>query len=182
MRRAIKKTGKVQAYQLGQDDNVILCRLIKEGKVNKVSDAEYEIFSQEAVAGYGQFANRGDFIKVDSAGFPYPISKEIFLKNHIHVAGDNYEQKLFPVYVWRYDDGMCPAVQFLIDKKGLVINEEDEKKYFNARLWGTDLSAEKNAYLIFYSIDYDERGEKILDADFNFIEKNEFQLTYDFIE
>ena len=43
------------------------------------------------------------------------------------------------------------------------------------------MSAARDAVLIFYSITRDEQGD-IVDADFNFVAREEFNQTYRFIE
>lgn len=180
MRRAIKKTGnKVVAYQLGVDDREIN-ELIKEGKIKKLSDTQYEIFSQEAINGIGEKANVGDYIKIDSTHHPYPNDKEFFIKNHRHITANEYEQISKPVWVWQADEPMCQEVQFLLDNKGLHIAANEEKKYFTAPLWGTTLSAAQNAYIVFYDIQKNSEG-KIIDIDFNFVENKEFELTYEIL-
>lgn len=177
MRRAIKKSGKkVVAYELGVDDREI-DKLIQEGKIKKISNTQYEIFSQEAIHGVGQKASVGDYIKLDSSKQPYPNDKEFFLKNHKHIVGNEYEQLPGPVYIWQADEPMCQEVQFLLENKGLIIDTEKEKDYFTAPLWGTTLSAAKNAYIVFYDIKKNNEG-KIVDIDFNFVENKEFELTY----
>ena len=72
---------------------------------------------------------------------------------------------------------MCPEVLFLIEHKGLVIDETNPNQYFSATLWNTQESAQENAVLVFYSISRDKAGN-IIDADFNFVERTEFDRTY----
>lgn len=62
----------------------------------------------------------------------------------------------------------------------LLINEEDPDRYFSAQLWGTTLSAAKDAVIVFYSVTRDPDG-KILEISFNFVARSEFDKTYDII-
>lgn len=177
MKLVIKKSGKtVQAYRLGEEHE-ILDRLMEEGKIKQIDEEHYEVFSREAVNGTGEIAKKGDFVKIDSAGFPYPNGVDFFLKNHVHRSGDDYEQLPKPLSAWTSSDKMCEAVEFLQKEKGLVIDEANAEKYFSAPLWGSILSAKKDAVIVFYRIDRDENGI-ITDADFNFVEQTEFEKTY----
>lgn len=180
MKKAIKREGKmVEAYQLGTD-SLRITELLAEGKIKRSSDGSYEIFSQEAVNGKGEMAHNGDYIKVDSKGYPYPSDKNFFEENH-RKAGENiYEQIPKPVDVWTVQEPFCDEIEYLMENKGLVLNENDANKYFNAPLWGSMLSAPKDAELVFYSIDRDEE-RKIVDADFNFVEQSEFKQSYKYL-
>lgn len=177
MRKVIKKNGKiVKAYCLGES-SVVERELIKEGKIVQNGSGGYELFSQEAVNGTGEKAVKGDYFKIDSKGFPYPNDKEFFEKNHVHIQGDAYEQIPKPVLAWTKDDENSSEIDFLIREKGLVIDKDNPVKYFNAPLWGSMLSAEADAIIVFYSIDRDEEG-RIVDVDFNFVAKDEFDKLY----
>lgn len=181
MFKVIKKKGIVRkAYKLG-DNNAVLSELIKEGKIVPVYGGEkYEVFSQEAVnggSGSGQIANKGDWIKIDSANCPYPNERVEFEKNHKHIAGDEYEEIPQELNAWSAEEPISEEIAFLIREKGLVLDEGNPQRYFTAPLWGTIESADKDAVLIFYNISYDENG-RIKDASFNFIEKTEFEMKY----
>ena len=181
MFKVIKKNGIVRkAYRLGEA-NSVLARLMLERKIVPISGGEqYEIFSREAVignSGHGQLAEKGDWIKLDSAGYPYPNKKEVFEKNHKHIAEDEYEEIPKELDAWSAKEPMCEEIAFLIREKGLVLNEEYHKRYYTAPLWGTVESADKDAVLLFYSISCGENGT-ITDASFNFIEKSEFEKKY----
>lgn len=177
MRRAIKLHGKiVQAYRLGTKHPVI-DELLEKGLIRKMGSGKYQLFSQEAVNGSGQEAVNGDYVRLDSTGHPYPNSSEYVEKNLRHVGGDDFEQIPSQVEIWTIDDEMCPEIKFLIRCKKLTLNENDEKKYFTAPLWGTFLSAARNAVIVFYEIERDKTG-KIMDAEFNFVERKEFEKTY----
>lgn len=181
MKKVIKKSGQEQqAYRLGEEHEV-LAKLMEEGKIRKAGAGVYEVFSREAVGDRGEIAQDGDYIKLDSEGFPYPNQAEFFDKNHRHIRGNVYEQLPKPLLAWTKEDEMCDEIRFLIEKKGLVLKKEEPERYFTAFLWKTLLCAGENAVLVFYRIDRDEDGN-ILDADFNFVERSEFERNYDVIE
>ena len=75
---------------------------------------------------------------------------------------------------------MCEEIDFLVKNKGLQFNTEDSKTYFSAPLWGTILTAAKDAAIVFYSIDRNIDGT-IINADFNFVVLDEFMKTYQFL-
>lgn len=175
--RIIKKKGKhVHAYQLGHDSDVI-SELIKQGKISSDANGRYLIFSQESKNGEGEIAYPGDYIKVDSSGFPYPNSKEFFEQNHRHLSGDDYEQVPTPLEAWDISEGENEVISFLIASDKLSINPQSEDKYFNAFLWGANLSAGKDAVIVFYSVSRSEDNH-ITDIDFNFVSRTEFEKTY----
>lgn len=181
MKKIIKKSGEaIRAYKLGESDPMIET-LIKEGKIKWKEDGTWEIFSQEAVDGRGEIACSGDYIKVDHAGCPYPNSAEYFEKHHRYIGGNDYEQITNAMDAWDAEEEMCPEIEFLIRHKDLSIHEETPERYFEAPLWGSILSAARDAILIFYDIRKDETGQ-IKDIDFNFISRSEFEKTYDIIE
>ncbi len=177
MKTAKKNNGKkVFAYRLG-DNTEIEKKLLGENKIRLNDDGSYEVFSREATTGTGEKAYAGDYIKLDSGGYPYPNEKNFFESHHRKLADGTYEQIPIEVSVWTADDGMCDEVRFLIREKSLKINEADPDRYFAAPLWGTTLTAARDAVIVFYEIKRDEDG-KISDADFNFVERNEFNKTY----
>lgn len=180
MKKAKKKPAVVQAYRLGEDHEV-LESLAEQGKIKIREDGKFEVFSQEAKDDIGEIAHEGDYIKFDSSGAPYPNNAQYFEKNHRHLTGEYYEQRSDAVYIWTYKDPMCPEVQYLIDHKQLTLHEDDPKKYFQAPLWGTRLSAAKEAVLVFYRIEKDAQGN-ITDVQFNFVAGDEFRKTYEISE
>jgi len=180
MKRIMKKRGKVyQAYRLGEE-HPEMQRLMKEGKVVLLDDGTYEIFSQEAVNGRGQQAFPGDYIKIDASGYPYPNRKETFHENHIHLQGNEYEQIPKPYMAWCLEDGYCEEIDFLIQKKELVIDLQNPEKTYEAPLWGCLESAKSDAHIIFYEIVRNDVGE-IIDIQFNFIAKKEFETDYNIL-
>lgn len=184
MIKVMKNHGKtVSAYCLGENSEEML-QLIKERKVIPLPDNRFEVKSSETISNksaHGEIAKAGDFIKVDSIGNPYPNCAEWFYQNHRHIAGNEYEQIPKKLNAWTINEKMCREVEFLIQKKGLVINEKDRLNYFSAPLWGTIETAARDAVVVFYGITYTESGE-IVDADFNFVKRTEFDKTYHIIK
>ncbi len=172
IRKINRKPKTVCAYELGAG-SAVEAELIKSGRIRLLPDGKYEIFSRESVNGSGEIASPGDFVKIDGEGYPYPNERGYFLENHRFLDADRYEQKPQSVLAWTADDEMCPEVEYLMDHKGLVINESDPEKYFTAPLWGTVESAPCDAVLVFYRLERDADG-RITDADFNFVARDEF--------
>lgn len=182
MYKVIKNKGKfVKAYQLGSNQTVIK-ELISCGKIKDLGDGRYQIYSQEVEKerGHGEIAQIGDWIKLDGKSFPYPNNKDYFEMNHRHIKGDVFEQIPKSLLAWDLKCEICPEINFLITKKGLKINKASFKECYSAKLWGTTEIAAADAVIIFYHIDYDENGF-IIDADFNFVEREEFERTYSVI-
>lgn len=180
MRYAVKNKRKVvTAYPLGAG-HPMEAALIAEGAIKLREDGQYELFSQEAVNGIGQLAKPGDFFKVDTVDgrhFPYPNGRAWFEENHVHLSGDEYEQKNKPLQIWQVGDEMGEEVRWLVESGRLTLKPEDPAHYFNAFLWGADLSAADDATLLFYGVDRDEAG-RITDINFNFVAKPEFDSCY----
>lgn len=180
MRYAVKSKKKiVRAYPLGAG-HPMEAALIEEGAIRLLADGSYELFSQEAVNGHGQIAYAGDYFKVDTIDgkhFPYPNSRAFFLENHTPLGGDEYEQANKPLLIWQVGDARSEEVRWLVDTGRLTLKPEDPARYFNAFLWGADLSAAADATLVFYSVDRDGTGA-ITDISFNFVAKPEFDASY----
>jgi hypothetical protein len=158
--------------------------LIEEGAIRLLPDGSYALFSQEAVNGQGQIAHAGDYFKVDTiAGrhYPYPNDREFFLNNHVHLSGDEYEQRNKPLLIWQSADELCEEVRWLVDTGRLTLKPQEPDRFFNAFLWGADLSAPADATLLFYSVDRDETGA-ITDISFNFVAKPEFDASYAIVQ
>ena len=184
MRYAIKANNAnggrkiVKAYCLGENTEMER-KLLQEGAMRKHGDGHYELFSQEARDGKGQTAQPGDYFKVDvieGKHYPYPNDREFFLKNHRHLAGDEYEQLGRPRGIWQVGDEMCEEIQYLLDNGKLTIHPEMPERYFQA-VQDTSLSAAKDATIVFYGIEKDADG-KILDINFNFVARPEFERDY----
>lgn len=179
MKRARKKTVVIKAYRLGEKNSTV-DKLIEKGKIRLTEGGNYEVFSQETGGTSGEIAYAGDYIKIDSSGSPYPNSREFFEENHVAVGYGAYRQKAKEVSVWMDGDPINEEVRYLIEHKGLTLNEDMPDRYFQAPLWGTRLSASRDAVIVFYQIQWDENGE-IADAEFNFVARDEFDKTYDML-
>ena len=184
MRYAIKSKRKVvTAYPLGAG-HPMEALLIAEGAIRLLPDGTYALFSQEAVNGQGQIAQAGDYFKVDTIDgrhFPYPNSREFFLNNHTHLDGDEYEQINKPLRFWQFGDAFTEEVNWLVDTGRLTLKPQEPDRYFNAFLWGADLSAASDATLLLFRVDRDELGA-ITDIDFNFVARPEFEACYVIVE
>lgn len=180
MKYAVKSKKKiVKAYPLGAG-HPMEALLIEEGAIQRLPDGSYALFSQEAVNGQGQLAQAGDFFKVDTIDghhYPYPNSREYFLDNHIHLGGDEYEQINKPLLIWQRGDALFEEVRWLVDTGRLTLKPQDPAHFFNAFLWGADLSAADDATMVFYGVDRDENG-CITDINFNFVARPEFEASY----
>lgn len=184
MKYAVKSKRKiVTAYPLGEGHPMEVL-LLEEGAIRRLSDGSYELFSQEAVNGKGQIAQAGDYFKVDTiAGrhYPYPNKREFFLNNHTHISGDEYEQLNKPLRFWQVGDAFTEEVNWLINSGRLILKPQDSDRFFNAFLWGADLSAASDATLMLFRVDRDEQGT-ITDIDFNFVARPEFEACYVIVE
>lgn len=182
MRYAKKKKQIVHAWQLGAGSKKE-AQLIAEGVIRKREDGSYELFSLEAVHGSGETAAAGDYFKIDEKDgkrYPFPNSKDYFESHHRHLEGDTYELITHPVGIWQSTDGPTPEVSYLVESGKLEIHEDDPGHYLNAELWGTRLSAAKDATIVFYGIDQAEDGT-IRDVDFNFVSRPVFEASYDLV-
>jgi hypothetical protein len=168
-----------EAYCLG-DENVEIKKFMAQGRLVKIDESHWRVFSREATE--GELAQNGDYIKVDSNGFPYPNEKEYFEKNHIVIDGmkNEYEQIPQLLKAWDVNEPECPEIYFLIEHKGLIIDTNKKNDYFSAPLWGDILTADKGAKIVFYNIRYDEQNN-IIDAEFNFVAGDEFLKTYEIV-
>lgn len=184
MKYAVKSKKKiVKAYPLGVGHPMEVA-LIEEGAIRLLPDGSYELFSQEAVNGHGQIAQAGDYFKVDTIDgkhFPYPNGRDWFLENHVHLSGDEFEQVNKPLLIWQSADEPIEEIRWLVDTGRLTLKPEDPAHFFNAFLWGADLSAAADATLVFYSVDRDASGA-IVDISFNFVAKPEFEACYSMVE
>lgn len=180
MKYAVKNKGKiVKAYCLGAGSEMERF-LMDRGRIRRLPDGGYALMSREAKNGAGQRAAAGDYFKVDHDGgefFPYPNDRVFFLQNHIHIGQDTYEQKTRPLAVWQWGDAPCDAMDYLLRTKQLTLNEADEGRFWNAFLWGAELSAARDAAVVFYDIFRDDTGA-ITDVRFNFVEKDVFERSY----
>lgn len=177
MRYAKKRQSSFIAFCLGSS-NPLEKELMKTGRIKQNCDEEYEVFSQEAKDGKGEIVHRGDYVKIDSKGFPYPNSKEFYESKCINVGENLYQQISSLVEVWFADDPICDFVAFLLKVERLHINEADNDRYFQAYLWGAPLSAARDSAVIAYSVTRNTEGE-VIDVDFNFVVRDEFERLYE---
>lgn len=171
-----KKSRLIAAWRLG-DGTAKEREMIAQGKIVKRADGVYEIASREAEGGVGQIARAGDYFKIDLGGYPYPNAKRTFEATHTHDHGDLYIQQTPPLPAWVYGQPMTDEVQYLLDGNIVKINADDPARFYTARLWGTTEYAARDAVIIFYRVERDGDG-KITDAEFNFVERSEFEKTY----
>jgi hypothetical protein len=172
----MKLTGKrTQAWQLGENSAMEL-RLRESGKIRLLPDGGYELFSTEAVCGHGERAEAGDYFKVDSTGAPYPNGRAWFEAHHQWVGDHEYVQNPEPLQAWTVEEPVCAEIRFLLEQQRLTIDPDDSDRYFSAFLWGAQLSAARDAVVVFY--DVRRTGNTITDVDFNFVARAEFDRTY----
>lgn len=173
-----KKRGTVvTAYQL-KKENPQIKKLIAEGKIRPLENGTFAVMSREATE--GQIAKEGDYIKIDSGGYPYPNSREFFEANHVRTESGEYEQVPRELQAWRPQEGITEEFRFLVDHKGLVYDPSSETECFRAPLWGDIETAGRDAIVVYYQVDRDALGN-ITDISFNFVVRDEFEKTYDVI-
>ena len=176
MKKVKKFNVEVIAFELGGRSSLEQ-ELITQGKIIKNGDS-YEIFSTESDSS-GEVAKLGDFVKIDQAKNPYPNDRERFLNHHIHVGGNEYKQFPQIIDIWKYGDEEDEVIQFLLDSGKLIINHDSRDKFYEAKLWGTTLFAKKSDIVLTYQVK--KEASQIEDVDFNLIDKDEFDKTYEYI-
>lgn len=175
--KKVKKTNVwVKAFELGCE-NSLEQKYIDNGKIVKHNEY-YEVHSTETT-GEGEIAQRGDYVKIDQADNPYPNKREIFLKHHKHIDENKYEQFPQILWSWQYGDTEDDVIDYLLCNGRLKINPESEDCFYQAQLWGTTLSAKKNDIILIYDVQRDR--DTIINVDFNLIDKQEFDKTYEYI-
>lgn len=170
---------RVQAWQLGAGSEAEQ-QMILQGRLVPLAGGGYAMFSQEAGA-QGQQVAKGDYFKIDSAGFPYPNERSWFLSCHTHLEGDWYLQEAPVLRAWAVTEPPCPEICFLLETGRLQIAEADPDRYFRAQLWGAPLHAAKDAVIVFDSPRYRPDGS-LEDLNFRFVAAEEFAKTYRVIE
>jgi hypothetical protein len=172
----MKITGKrVQAWQLGAGSDMER-ELRENGKIRLLPDGNYELFSTESVSGQGERAEAGDYFKVDSTGAPYPNARAWFESHHDRVGDHDYVQRPEVLRAWTVAEPVCAEIRFLLDQHRLTIDPDDPDRYFSAFLWGAQLSAARDAVVVFYQVQ--RTGDTITDVEFNFVARTEFDKTY----
>lgn len=176
MKRVKKFNVCVKAFELGRG-NPLEDKLIASGKLIKHDDY-YEVFSIET-ARVGELAYAGDYVKIDSSNMPYPNTRDRFLSNHIHIGGDDFIQYPQEVLSWTYGDVEDVNIKYLLKTKKLMINPDLADSFYKANLRGTFLTAKKDDLILIYGVK--KVGNKIISVDFNLIDKDEFDKTYEYI-
>lgn len=175
-----KKSGReIIACRLG-DNSSMEQKLLADEKIRRTAEDRYEVFSREAAGGEGELARKGDYVKLDSDGFPYPNEKEWFEQRNCSLGQGRYLQMPERLKAWDWNEPPCKEIEYLIKNHKLIINEEFQSRYYKAFLWGTWLYAAKDAVIVFYQTSYDASGE-IMDIDFSFVARTEFERIYDIL-
>jgi len=177
--RIIKIATELEAWELGAGTKTER-DLLAAGKLRLLPDGTYLVFSRETDT-QGQRAQAGDYVKIDSAGFPYPNRREFFLTHHTPLGGCRYRQTAEPLDAWTADEPMPAQVRFLLDTGKLRIDEQDEAHYFRALLWGAELFAARDAVVVLDRTTRNEAGE-ITAVKFHFIARQEFEITHRILE
>ena len=176
MRKVKKFNMRVKAFELGKD-TPIEKEFIASGKIIKHREY-YEIFSKES-GQTGQFARIGDFVKIDNDNDPYPNKREDFLSQHNHIEGYYYVQIPRELLSWTYEDDRDDIIKYLLKTKKLLLDIDSENSFYQAKLWGTILTAKKDDIILVYNVT--KADEKIISVDFNLVDKGEFNLTYEYM-
>ncbi len=175
--KKVKKTNvEVTAFELGSGASLEE-KLILLGKIKKHSDF-YEIYSRESKSD-GEIAYKGDFVKIDQSKIPYPNKRHRFLKYHIHTYGYNYMQYPREILSWTYEDRKDEVIDYLLNSGMLKVNLGSYDYFYEAKLWGTVLWGKKSDIVLIYKVTKDK--DRIVDVDFNLIDKDEFDQSYEYI-
>ena len=174
MKWAIKTAGLLrQAWRLGEGSSMER-DLIVRGYLVPLEDGAWRVRSREIRDGDdGQLAHDGDWIRLDSKGFPYPNEKTWFEERHRPIEGDLYEQIPQPLLVWQYGDPLIDAMDFILEKGLLQITEDG----FVARIWDTTERAPLSHTVVFYEVGREEDGA-IREVTFNLVAEDEFIGNY----
>ena len=178
--QVIKKPDRtVSAFRLGEND-AEETRLIREGRLSLLDDGTYRVFSREARQD-GQKAIRGDYVKLDNDGEPYPVRKEDFEKAHESDGTGVYRQIPSLLTAWEAGLPRCEEITYLLDKGLLVMDDANPEVYYSAPAegggWDTALTAPRSAVIIFDSVERGADGA-ITDVAFHFIVREEFRRDY----
>lgn len=176
----VKKNSRpVVAFQLGNG-----CSeekdLIEKNKLKKLPDDQYEVFTRESGAVSGQKCDSGDYIKIDTAGYPYPVKKDVFEQMHTLYKG-KWIQLSEVRSAWYCDLGSedeCEEMRFLLSNGKIEISKSSYDCYFSSNdQWETTLSAAKDAVIVFRNIERELNGS-IISVNFSFVARDEFLRTY----
>lgn len=180
MKKFIRKNNgdKVRAWELGKGSAKEL-ELLENEVIIKLSDEEYEIFSQDTRNGVGERAAVGDFLFIDEEGYPYSIARAEFDEDYDHISGDCYEKLPKNLLAWEAIDEITPEMNFLIRNEGLTIRYWSPEEFFLVwcplkGYWTEPISS----VLVFEDVVYDDDGAVREIGNFRFIKKEKFDQTY----
>lgn len=183
MRRAVKKSTLVRAWELGAGSEMEKF-LLSRGAIREREGGNYELFSLETPGNRGQMAAKGDYFKVTVTGegekalfYPYPNPGQAFLEDHVRIEGDVYAQRVRPVCFWRAGEVPCGVIAWLLGTGRLRVPAAGGSSGFRAALWGTVEEAPPDAVILVHKAELDDRGV-LRDVDFNFIQKDIFARDY----
>lgn len=169
-----KKSGLVMAFRLGRE-NPLEAYFMKLNKLRKNKDG-YEVFSKETRDGRGQEAKIDDFIKIDREEEIYPVKAWDFEKNHKFLSANIYLEADKVRKAFRADDLDGEIISYLMDRGFLKISE-DPDNYFVGQVRSGLVYGKKDDYLLIYSEDMDGPCK----YDFNFVDKDIFDQTYEIL-
>lgn len=169
-----KKPGLVMAFRLGRE-NPLEDYFIDIGKLRKNKES-YEIFSKETRGDRGQKADIGDFIKIDKQEDIYPVKAWDFGKNHKILSSNIYLEANRVRKAFRAGDLDGEIISYLMDR-GFLNLSEDPDKYFVGQVRSGLIYGKKEDYLLIYSEDMDGPCK----YDFNFVDKDIFEKTYEIL-
>ena len=153
----IKIPAPSTAFCLGEG-SALEASLLKSGRLRRRPDGRWEVFSQECTGSSGQLARTGDYVKLDSQGFPYPNRRSYFLASHRHHHADQYVQLPHPLTAWQLGEPPGEEMRFLLEHGLLRIDRADPEHYFSCTSWGTVLTAARDAVVLFRRVERNENG------------------------
>ena len=176
----IKKAVPAQACCLGEG-SAMEQALLDGGRLRRLHDGGWEVFTQESGGRNGQLAQSGDYVKLDSQGFPYPNRRAFFLAKHTRLPDGRYLQKREPLTAWQAGEPLNEPMRFLLERDLLRIDTADPARYFACEQWGAELTAASDAVVLFYKVERDAGGA-VADVSFNFVTREVFDATYEILD
>lgn len=170
----IKKPIPTRAFVLGMNiemEQELICR----GLLTEIGNGLWRLKTRETLD-EGELVKTGDYVKLDSAGMPYPVAKDYFEINHELLREGWYLQKATLRKAWSAAQPMCPEIRFLLDQELLSWKNGT----FSAFLWGTMQNAAEDAVIVFNSVTRAPDGT-LTGVDFHFVAADEFGKTYDIL-
>ena len=80
---------------------------------------------------------------------------------------------------WTYEDRKDEVIDYLLNSGMLKVNLGSYDYFYEAKLWGTVLWGKKSDIVLIYEVIKDRN--RIVDVDFNLIDKDEFDQSYEYI-